>query len=278
MVIVMERMADLHTHSSASDGQYTPDELVQRAKDKEIEILSITDHDTVDGLNAAEKAATKAGILLLRGVELGAMEHKNLHLLGYHFSEDASNIKALCTVKQKNKELRNRRMIEFLRSKGIDLALEEVADIAGGTNISRPHFAQLMVKKGFVSTVREAFDRYLDTKEYDSIRVAKISARDCLDAVKADGGVVSLAHPYQLGYDDEMLRETVKKLADRGLDAIECFYPKHTTEQTAFYLKLARDFGLHVTGGSDFHGESVKPDVEMARVALDLAWIGIDPA
>ena len=268
----------LHTHSSASDGQYVPGELVRRAREKGIEILALTDHDTVDGLDEAAEAAAESGIILIRGVELGAMEHRNFHLLGYHFSEDAPNIKALCALKRKNKELRNRRMIEFLRSKGIDLALEEVADIAGGTNISRPHFAQLMVKKGFVSTVREAFDRYLDTKEYDSIRVAQISARDCVEAVKADGGVVSLAHPYQLGYDDEMLRETVKQLADRGLDAIECFYPKHTTEQTAFYLKLARDFGLRVTGGSDFHGETVKPDIELMRVALDLTWMGIDPA
>lgn len=272
----MGRFADLHTHSTASDGQYVPCRLVERAKEKGVEILALTDHDTVEGLNEAENRAAELGIVVVQGVELGAMEARNFHILGYNFLKPATHIRELCGLKQKNKELRNNRMIDFLRSQGVDLALEEIAEVAGGANIGRPHFAQLMVKKGYVSTVREAFDRYLDTKEYDKIRVTQISARTCIDAIKADEGFVSLAHPYQLGYDGEKLRDTVKQLTDWGLDAIECFYPKHTPEQTAFYLKLASEFGLRVTGGSDFHGENVKPDFELARVELDLAWMGIE--
>lgn len=269
----MNRFVDLHTHSTASDGQYTPGQLVEMAGNRKVDVLALTDHDTVDGVDEAEKTARDLGIMVVRGVELGAMEARNFHLLGYNFSEEAPKITDLCALKRKNKELRNRRMLDFLKSQGIELSLDDIAEIAGGANIGRPHFAQLMVKKGYVSTVREAFDRYLDTKEYDSIRVAQISARTCVETIKADGGFVSLAHPYQLGYDNDKLRDTVKQLKDWGLDAIECFYPKHTPEQAEFYLSLTREFGLHATGGSDFHGEKINPDIELARIELDLTWL-----
>ena len=124
-------------------------------------------------------------------------------------------------------------------------------ELAGNAVIARPHFAQVMVRHGYVSTNREAFDRYLDTDEYQKIERFKVSARDCIAAIRSDGGHVSLAHPYQLGLDDERLEALIRQLKDSGLEAIECFYPRHTPEQTAFYLELARRYDLHVTGGSD---------------------------
>lgn len=116
---------------------------------------------------------------------------------------------------------------------------------------TRPHFAQVMVRHGYVSTNREAFDRYLDTDEYQKLERFKVSARDCIAAIRSDGGRAALAHPYQLGLDDERLEALIRQLKDSVLEAIECFYPRHTPEQTAFYLELARRYDLHVTGGSD---------------------------
>ena len=146
-------------------------------------------------------------------------------------------------------------------------------ELAGNAVIARPHFAQVMVRHGYVSTNREAFDRYLDTDEYQKIERFKVSARDRIAAIRSDGGRAALAHPYQLGLDDERLEALIRQLKDSGLEAIECFYPRHTPEQTALYLELARRYDLHVTGGSDFHGERVKPDITLKRWELNLTWL-----
>lgn len=266
-------IADLHTHSTASDGQYTPTQLARRAKNRGLNVWALTDHDTMDGLEEAVQAGEELGLRVVRGIELGASEHKNLHILGYGFAPGAPELAALCQTMKKSRDERKFRIVDFLREKGVIIDLGEVEELAGGTIISRPHFAQIMVRRGYVATTREAFDRYLDTDEYQRIERFKADAETCIRAIKVSGGKVSLAHPYQLGYSDEHLEELVKTLKEYGLDAIECHYPKHTPEQTAFYLQLAKKYGLHISGGSDFHGEKIKPDVELARIELDLDWL-----
>lgn len=265
--------ADLHTHSRASDGQYSPAELVALAKERGLEVMALTDHDTLDGLDEAIRAGSLCGLKVVRGVELGAKEHRNLHILGYGFPAESPALHKLCAEMKRERDERKYRIAEFLRTKGVEIDLAEVEEQAGGKVIGRPHFAQVMVKRGYVSTNREAFDRYLDTEEYDQIKQATVDARTCVEAIRADGGRVSMAHPYQLGMENDELEKQVRMLVDYGLDAIECYYPKHTPEQTAFYLHLAEKYGLYVTGGSDFHGEQVKPDVKLARLELELGWL-----
>ena len=168
-------------------------------------------------------------------------------------------------------------MIGFLREKGFVLSLEEVESLAGGDIVGRPHFAQAMLNHGYVSNRREAFDLWLDTPEYhQKLDRDKPSVRECIDAIKADGGFVSLAHPYQIGIADDALGVLVKELKDFGLDAIECYYPRFTSKQQAFYLSLAKKYDLLVTGGSDFHGERVKPEVELAAWEIDLGYLSGD--
>ncbi len=266
----MTFFADLHTHSTASDGQYTPSELVSMAKARGLELLALTDHDTLDGLDEALHAGQTTGLQILRGIELSAKEYPNLHLLGYGFSPTAPTLTTLCEDLRSRRENRKYRIIDFLKSKGVDIPLSEVEAQAGGNIIARPHFAQVMVKHGYVATNREAFDRYLDTKEYQSMDQFKVDAASCITAVKAAGGKVSLAHPYQIGLDNDALEQFLHTLIDAGLDAIECFYSKHTPQQTAYYLSLAQKYGLHVTGGSDFHGERVKPDISLGQLELRL--------
>ena len=266
-------LSDLHTHSTASDGQYTPEELVSLAKARGIELLALTDHDTLDGLEEAVRTGERLGIRVLRGVELGAKEYRNLHILGYGFSPEAKALRALCAWMKEGRDQRKYRIIDFLREKGLELTLEEVEAIAGGDIIARPHFARAMVRRGYVASPREAFDRYLDTAEYARIERPKPDAKTCVETIRAAGGRVSLAHPYQIGLEDRALEELVKTLADYGLDALECCYPKHTPEQERFYLRLAEKYGLCVTGGSDFHGERVKPEVRLAALPLDAEWL-----
>ncbi len=273
----MIRTADMHTHSSASDGQYAPAELVRLAKNRGIEVMVLTDHDTIDGLDEALNAGTLEGLTVLRGIELSAKEYRNLHILGYGFSTDAPELAELCRRLKDGRDERKYRIIDFLKEKGVPVSLEEVEDLAGGDIIARPHFAQAMVRRGYVKTTREAFDRYLDTDEYQRISRFKADARTCVETLKDAGGKVSLAHPYQVGLDDKALEELVRRLAGWGLDAIECFYPRHTPEQTAFCRRLAEKYHLHITGGSDFHGERIKPDIELASWRLDLDWLLEDP-
>lgn len=266
-------IVDLHTHSSASDGQYAPARLVELARQAGIEVLALTDHDTVDGLAQAEPAARKLGLRLIPGIELGAGEYRNLHILGYNVSLEDPGLLALCAKMQAERDQHKFRIVDFLREKGIDIDLREVEELAGGKVIARPHFARVMARHGYVKDNREAFDRYLDTEEYKGIERKKPSARQCLEVIRQAGGRASLAHPYQLGLEDGPLEALICQLKSDGLEAIECYYPKHTMAQERFYLHLAKKHGLHVTGGSDFHGEKVKPEVALAHWELDVGWL-----
>lgn len=269
----MRCRADLHTHSTASDGQYTPRQLVYQAQAAGIACLAITDHDTTDGLEEGIRAGGELGIAVVRGVELGAKEDRHLHILGLGFRAEHPALEALCRTLQAGRAERKYRIVSYLREKGLDVPLAEAEALAGGEIVSRPHFAQVMLRRGYVASLREAFDRYLDTDEYQKIERLKAAAEDCIAAIHADGGKAVLAHPYQLGYSDEKLEALLARLKASGLDGLECHYPKHTQEQTAYYLRLAEAYGLHITGGSDFHGERVKPDVSLMPTELEVGWL-----
>ena len=266
--------ADLHTHSTASDGQYRPSELVRLAKDRGIEILALTDHDTTDGLDEAVRAGEAVGLRVVRGIELSAREWPTFHILGYGLSPDAPALRDLCGRMRRGRDERKYRIIEYLAEKGIGIPLEEVEAQAGGGIVGRPHFARVLVQRGLVADSREAFDRYLDTEEFQRrIEREKPPVRECVETILESGGTASLAHPYQIGIGDEELDALVRDLRDLGLGAIECRYPRYTAAQTELYLRLAEKYGLHVTGGSDFHGEKVKPDIALAAWDLDLDWL-----
>ena len=265
---------DLHTHSTASDGQYTPTELVRLAKERGLDVLALTDHDTVDGLEEAVRAGEHMGLRVIRGIEFSAKEYPTFHILGYGFDPEAPALSDLCRELKEGRDQRAPRIIAFLEEQGVHIPLSEVEVLAGGRIVGRPHFAQVLTKHGYVSTNREAFDRYLDTREFlRRVERPKPPARVCVETIRSAGGKVSLAHPYQIGVDDEKLEDIVRELTGFGLDAIECYYPKHTPEQREFYLHLAEKYGLHVTGGSDFHGEKVKPDIKLTGSELELDWL-----
>ena len=269
----MTVQADLHMHSTASDGQYSPSEVVSLAQRAGVQVMALTDHDTLDGLPEAQEAGERLGIRVLRGIELGAKEYRSLHILGYQFSQEAPALRALCQKLVDSRNQRKYRLVDYLKERGVPVDLAEVEAVAGGSVIARPHFARVMVAHGYVQTTKEAFDRYLDTSAFQKIERFKADARTCIETIHADGGLVSLAHPYQLKMENEDLEQLVARLKGYGLDALECWYPRHTPEQREFYLSLARKYDLRVSGGNDFHGEKVKPDIHIQPLSLDLDWL-----
>ena len=158
----MSALCDLHTHTNASDGQYTPVELMELAKRRGLSVLAVTDHDTVAGVNEAMDVGSRLGLRVIRGVELSAKEYHNFHILGYGFRDGDTELARLCEKFRAGRDERKYKIVEFLREKGVDIDLAEVDELAGGEVIARPHFAQVLVRHGYVSTNREAFDRYLD--------------------------------------------------------------------------------------------------------------------
>lgn len=264
--------ADLHTHSTASDGQYAPAELAQLVKKRGAEVWALTDHDSVSGVDEACAAGERLGLRVVRGVELSADDYLNLHILGYDFL--VPDLQRWFDGLQGGRNDRKYRIRDFLRTKGLEIPLDEVDEEAAGGSVGRPHFAMVMLRHGMVSTRKEAFDRYLDTPEFQQIeRGTKPSAQTCVEKIKAAGGKVSLAHPYQIVLNGETLEELVERLKGYGLDAIECHYPIHTRAQNEEYLALAKKYDLRITGGSDFHGEKNKPNNPLAAWELELDWL-----
>ncbi len=264
--------ADLHTHSTASDGQYSPAELAELIKKRGAEVWALTDHDNIDGVAEAKAAGKALGLRVIQGVELSADDYLNLHILGYGFS--AAALQDWLNSLKGGRNDRKYRIRDFLRTKGLEVPLDEVDAEAADGSIGRPHFAMVMLRHGMVATRKEAFDKYLDTPDFQEMEKGmKPSAQECVERIKAAGGKVSLAHPYQIVLNGESLEKLVCRLKGYGLDAIECYYPIHTLEETAGYLKLAKKYDLRVTGGSDFHGEKHKPDHPLAARELALDWL-----
>ena len=270
----MIRRVDLHTHSTASDGQYRPAELVRLAQKVGIQCLALTDHDTVDGLSEAIQSGEEMGLTVLRGIELGASEDRHLHIVGLGLREDCPEMQSLCQKLKDSRDERKYRITAFLEEKGVGIPLSEVEKLAKGGLVARPHFAQVLLRHGFVSSTREAFDRYLDTDEYQRIERYKADAATCISVIHASGGKAVLAHPCQLHYDPERLENLIRRLKEEaGLDALECYYPEHTPDMVRDYLDLARRYDLHVSAGSDFHGEKVNPSRPLHSVELEIDWL-----
>ena len=168
---------------------------------------------------------------------------------------------------------RKYRIMDFLSDSGVHISLSEVEEIASGV-VGKPHFARVLVQHGYASSVQDAFDKYLNTPEYRKrVKREKPSAERCIKAIKCAGGKVSLAHPYQIGVDDASLDILVGELKGYGLDAIEIRYPKYTPEMQELYLDLMFKYNLNWTGGSDFHGEKVKPDTRLFHQRMNLDWM-----
>lgn len=257
-------LLDLHIHTTASDGQYTPSEIVSMAIEKKISVIAITDHDTVSGIAEGRAKAQELGIRFIPGVEISTQEKEEIHILGYGIDETSPELNAMCREYAESRETRAQRICDFFQRRGILIDLEEIKEIAGPGIIARSHFARFLQNHGYVCTRKEAFDQYLDTPEFheETDRV-KPTPEEAIHLIHQAGGRAVLAHPGFLRKCLPEMEPFIAQLKETGLDGIECFYSKHTPRQAEDFLRFAKRYNLKISCGSDFHGEQVKPDVKL---------------
>jgi predicted metal-dependent phosphoesterase TrpH len=257
---------DLHAHTTASDGTFTPNELIEHAVEKGLTAIAVTDHDTTDGLQEADDAARRMGIEFVPGIELSISYHSGrFHMLGYLIDRDNPTLSDRLQLLKANRIKRNQLMAEKMDELGLPVTLEDIIAESGGGQVGRPHMAMAMVKKGIVSTVQEAFDKYLADGAMAHFPKDKITAEEGMALIHAAGGLAVMAHPASLKMENDALLEDLKRLKEQGLDGIECYYNNHTPERSRELLAMAEEVGLVATGGSDFHG-AAKPGVFLGVV------------
>jgi predicted metal-dependent phosphoesterase TrpH len=234
--------------------------LIAEAVRARVTTLGITDHDTFKGHDLAQAAAHAAGIELICGIELSTKLHGNsVHLLGYFFDTSTlGEFRTWILDQQAARRDRNIRLVARLRELGFDITLEE-AEARGRGMTARPHFAQIMLEKGYVTSYRQAFDEYLDESAKGYVYRREPQFAEGVAIIRKAGGIASLAHPVRVKGDVPAL---MPELCDSGLNAIEAFHSDHSEADTKLYRDLAQRYGLLVTGGSDFHG-AVKPGVSL---------------
>ena len=262
---------DLHTHTTHSDGSATTHELIELASAKRARAVAITDHDTVAAIVEARAAADRFGIEFVAGIEISAeYSPGTMHILGYCIDHESMGLADKLAELKKAREMRNPQIASRLRSLGFDIRYDEVAGVAGNQVVGRPHFARVMVEKGYVASIQEAFDRFLKKDAAAYVEKARLSPAESIALIHEAGGVAVLAHPYQLKLASyEEVDELVGELAGLGLDGVEAVYSRHSKAERASYSEIAVRHGLLVTGGSDYHG-SYKPDISIITGLGDL--------
>lgn len=254
---------DLHLHTTHSDGSLRPAEVLALAQKAGVTALAITDHDIVDGLPEAIDAGTRIGIEVIPGVEISSFDGKSeLHILGYCMDWRDETLQKRLTLLRASRHRRNPLIIERLQALGLELTYDEVRSLAGTESVGRPHIARLLVEKGYVTSAKEAFDRYLAEGRPGYVARELPTPAEAIAWIRDAQGIAVLAHPTWVKESADTLPSFVRSLKNDGLGGIEVHYSTHTKQQTARFLELTKQFGLLVTGGSDFHGLT-KPDIEV---------------
>ena len=260
---------DLHIHTTASDGTFTPSEIVAHAVKLKLKAIAITDHDTLAGSGEALSSGIPAALEFLTGVEISAapppLYHQtgSFHLLGYSIRLDDAVLNRTLEKLQAARKNRNPAIIDRLNALGISISLDEVRALAGEAQLGRPHIAQLMVNKGVVSSIDEAFDQFLGADKPAYVDKYRVKCSHAIAAILEAGGIPVLAHPGLLEYEsDQQLDELIGLVKQMGIQGIEVYYPEHTADQTVLFKELAQRHDLLMTGGTDFHG-GIHPEIEM---------------
>jgi len=265
---------DLHAHSTASDGTDSPAAVVELAARAGLSALALTDHDTLDHLPEARDAARASGLRLVPACEiscaLGGRAPGTMHLLVYFVDDRPGPLQDRLGALQASRVSRNVMIVAALREHGVEITLEEVLAEAGPGSVGRPHVAAVLERIGAVGSIQEAFDRWLAKGRPAYFERERLAPEHAIELAHASVAVTSVAHPATLGLPGEELDELLDRLADAGLDALECDYGRYTPAEREGYRALATRHGLAVTGGSDYHG-TYKPDLSIGIGRGDLA-------
>ncbi len=261
---------DLHTHSTCSDGSMTPSELVKHAAANNLSAIALTDHDTVSGVEEAVKQGELSGVEVVPAIEFSVMSATETHILGYFI--DIGNpklISILDEIVEKRIE-RNVMTAKLLQDLGFEVTVDEAASLAPGGIIGRAHFARVMMNKGYVSSVKDAFDKYLSSGKPAYFDNQKLEAKTAIEAIHAAGGAAYLAHLHLTKLSDDELDKFVGELVSYGLDGIEGFYTDYDEVMQKKYFALAEKYGLGISGGTDFHAD-MKPHISIGKGTGNMA-------
>lgn len=243
--------ADLHSHTTCSDGTLLPNLLLEKAVQKGLKAIAITDHDTMNAHRVLEREGVGEDIRVIPGIELSCYEHgRDIHLLGYFLDANNAELQRYEAEFREDRDRRAREICEKLRSLSIGISFSEVEDHAAGAPIGRPHIAAVLVKRGVVASIQKAFDHYLDSSKPAYVARSPFSVREGAQLIQQAGGVAVVAHPGRTFTDPRLFIALVAS----GLDGIEVFHPSHWNVTREYYRTLAIQHRLVITGGSDYHG------------------------
>jgi len=266
---------DLHLHTTASDGVMTPSKIVNYAKSRGLAAIAITDHDTIEGLEEGLAEGERIGFEVIPGIEISAQHSPgSMHLLGFFIDIHHPLLAERLEYLQRARAERNPKIVEKLNKLGIDISFDEVLKVSGGGQVGRPHFAQVLLEKGYVRSFQEAFERFLKKGAPAYVEKMRFSPEESIHFISEARGVAVLAHPNTLqvnGYSE--LESLILRLVGNGLRGIEVYYPEHSAAEVAQYEALAEKHGLLITGGTDYHGiEKNGLDVGVGRGDMNLPY------
>lgn len=252
--------ADLHMHSTSSDGSYSPSGLIHLAAQAGFDMVSLTDHDSVDGLEQAHEAALACQIRLIPGVELSCGAAKEIHILGYGFDPRNEALRAFCKEKTSQRILRAQRMVERLCENRAPVSFDRVMEIARGV-VGRPHVARALVEAGHAASINDAFARYLSPGRCGYVPKEEVRVAQAVSLIAQAGGVSVLAHPMELKMGDATLESLIGEWKAQGLCGMEVFHPSAGNQHVRSLAHMAQRLGMLQTGGSDFHGENAREGI-----------------
>lgn len=255
---------DLHTHSYYSDGTLSPADLMQAAKAAGLSAVALSDHDTTNGLDEAEAEARRIGLEFIPAVELSVISDTETHIVGLFIDRYEPTFQEALARSQQVRKERNRQTANALMALGFACPLEEAEALAGHGIVGRAHFAKLMVQKGYVSSVPEAFDRYLASGRPAYSGQHLFSDKQAIELIHRAHGVAILAHLHLIRLSDDALFSYLKRLKNCGLDGLEGYYTEYTDKMAATFRSFAQELGLILSGGSDFHG-ATKPQIAIGK-------------
>jgi 3',5'-nucleoside bisphosphate phosphatase len=244
-------LIDLHIHSTYSDGLFTPTEIIEHAKARQLKAISITDHDTVAASQSAAKLGVEHGIEVVSGIEMSlSCNGCEVHLLGYFFDDQSGPIKEYAEMLMGSRDDRARKIVKALQQQGMGISFEQVAEKANGSPIGRPHIAAVLIEEGHVFSAYEAFQKYLGEKKSADIPKDTVEPKKAIEMIKDAGGLTFIAHPATI----QCCEEALKELVSYGLDGLETIHPKHNIDTQKHFHEVAQKYNLLESGGSDCHG------------------------
>lgn len=265
-----EKLIDMHAHTNYSDGELTPQELIRLAIEKRIGALAITDHNTIEGIksvNKKEDIIVDSGIEIINGIELSAKSNKGrMHILGYGIDLNNEELnKKMINLKDNSINSVLSIMEQIKKDYGITFSYYDIKELVNANhNLSRPDLAKLCVKYGYANTIQDAFDKYLIEAHNKTRQTSKgLQYQECIELITKSGGIPILAHPKSLELSEKEFLILLKDMINLGLKGIEVYHSSHTKEEMKYYLDISNKYNLLVSGGSDFHGKTVKPNIEL---------------